>query len=192
MAQKTPPKKKTTTASKSATQTAVAPVFATPVRATQEVGTTSTPISNQQHAGEKLTQYSIQTRLDVIDDYCHGVPMDQLLSTHNIASQKSISRWLKEYGDGHYDDCYSCTVEKRARTFKVGNLGRKVSNPELEKHLLTFMAALDEAHLPFLSSMLILEALEEYPGWLGGVDAPRFMDRAHQFVQRFRERNTLV
>ena len=169
MAQSTPvSNEKNNTASKSAARTVVAPVFSTPVRGTQAVGTTPTPISNQQHAGEKLTQYSIQTRLDIIDDFYHGVPMDQLLSNYNIASQKSISRWLKEYGDGHYDDCYSWTVEKRAKTFKIGNLGRKVANPELEKHLLTFMAALDEAHLQFLISMLVLEALEEYPGWLGG------------------------
>ena len=159
--------KQTPTGPKSTTRAPIAPVFVTPVRATQRVGTTPTPIANKQHAGEKLTQYSIQTRLDIIDDFYHGVPMDQLLTKYSIASQKSISRWLKEYGEGHYDDCYLWTVEKRAKTFKIGNLGRKVSNPELEKHLISFMAALDDAHLQFLSSMLILEALEEYPCWLG-------------------------
>ena len=80
----------------------------------------------------------------------------------------------------------------KKKTFKIGNLGRKVENKQLEEHLLTFMKNLDEAHLQFVSSLLILEALDEYPNWLGGVTAPRFIDRAHQFVQRFRERNKLV
>ena len=70
---------------------------------------------------------------------------------------------------------------------KVGNLGRKVDNQQLETHLLNFMANLDEAHIQFLSSLLILEASDEYPNWLGGVGAPRFLDRAHQFVKRFRD-----
>ena len=162
------------------------------MRATQRVPSTPTTCPNKQHAGEKLTQYSIQTRLDIIDDYYHGVSIDQLLVKYNVATQKSISRWIKDYGEGHYDECFMWTVEKRHKTFKIGNLGRKVTNPQLEAHLLGFMAALDDAHLQFLSPMLILEALEEFPSWLGGVDAPRFMDRAHQFVLRFRERNTLV
>ena len=160
--------------------------------ATSHIFVTPTTATNKQHSGEKLTQYSIQTRLDLIDDYYHGVTIDELLVKYNVATQKSISRWLKEFGEGRYDVCFMWTVERRRNTFKIGNLGRKVENPQLEVHLLRFMAALDEAHLQFLGSMLILEALEEFPGWLGGVDAPRFMDRAHQYILRFRERNSLV
>ena len=54
------------------------------------------------------------------------------------------------------------------------------------------MAELDEAHLQFLSRLLIMEALDNYPDWLGGPESIRFMDRAHCFVQRFKDRNKLV
>ena len=81
---------------------------------------------------------------------------------------------MKEFADGHYDQCFQWTVERRFKTFKIGNLGRKVQNPD--------------AHLQTLSSLLVLEALEEFANWLGGLDAPRFMDRANQVIHRFREK----
>ena len=115
--------------------------------------------------------------------------MKSLKSTKSVAEKK---RWAKDFADCKYDDCFLWTLERRNKTFKVGNLGRKVDNQALEDHLLKFMANLDEANVQFLSSLLILEALDEFPNWLGGVNAPRFMDRASQFVKRFRERNNLV
>ena len=74
--------------------------------------------------------------------------------------------------------------ETKKKTLKILNLGRKVENQQLEEHLLTFMKNLDKAHLQFVSNLLILEALDEYPNWLGGVTALRFIDRAHQGTQQ--------
>ena len=127
--------------------------FTTPVRdVVAGTGHTSSG-KNRQHIGEKVTQYSIQTRLNVVDDFYHGIDMDTLLTKYNIMSTKSISRWLKEFADGHYDECFQWTVERRTKTFKIGNLGRKVHNPQLEAHLLQFMRELDDAHLQTLSSL---------------------------------------
>ena len=65
----------------------------------------------------------------------------------------------------------------------MGKTGCKVSNAELEKKLIDFMAELDEAHLLVLSSFLIMEALDNFPNWLSGLDALRFMERAPDFVK---------
>ena len=81
---------------------------------------------------------------------------------------------------------------KKTTTFKIGKSGRGVANTTLEKLLLKFMAELDETHLQFLSRLLIMEALDNYPDWLGGPEGIRFMDRAHCFVQRFKDRNKLA
>ena len=77
--------------------------FTTPVRAVVAGTDHNSSGNNRQHAGEKVTQYSIQTRLNVIDDFYHGVDMDTLLVKYNINSTKSISRWLKEFADCYYD-----------------------------------------------------------------------------------------
>ena len=58
--------------------------------------------------------------------------------------------------------------------------------------MLDFMAELDEAHLQFLSSFLIMEALDNFPIWFGGHDALRFMGRANEFVKRFWDKNRLA
>ena len=54
---------------------------------------------------------------------------------------------------------------KKKNTFKIGNGGRGVANTTLEKLLLKFMAELDEAHLRFLSRLLIMEAISGLARW---------------------------
>ena len=74
-------------------------------------------MKNKQHAGENLGQYSIQTRLDALDHFYNGVHMDDIMQKYKIASRKSISRWLKEFADGKYDDCSLWTLERQKKTF---------------------------------------------------------------------------
>ena len=100
----------------------VSHVFTTPVSNIIGRGTDSSAVKNRQHAGERVTQYSIQTRLNLIDDFYHGIDMDSLLEKYKVNSTKSISRWLKEFAEGHYDECFLWTVERRSKTFKIGNL----------------------------------------------------------------------
>ena len=148
---------------------------------------------NPHHSGEHLQQYSVQLRIEALDDYYHGMTIAQVCRKYNISNHRCVGRWLREFGNGKYDDAMSTwTLEERRKTYKVGNTGRKVSNAELEQILLDFMAELDECHLQFLSSFLIMEALDHFPNWLGGPDALRFMERAHDFVKRFKDRNRLA
>ena len=73
---------------------------------------------NRNHAGENLGQYSIQVRLDALDDYYNGVHMDDVCAKYKIASRKSISRWLKEFGDGKYDDCFLWTLDRQKKNIQ--------------------------------------------------------------------------
>ena len=125
----------------------------TPIHTEESMG--QVIAKNMQHAGEKVGQYSMQTRLDAFDDFYHGVHMDEIIEKYKISSRKSLQRWAKDFADGRYDDCFIWTLEHRNKTFKVGNLGRKVDTQALEDHLLSFMANLDEANVQFLSSLLV-------------------------------------
>ena len=79
-----------------------------------------TPVHGEQRdnfaeAAHEQGQYSIQVRLDARDGYYNGVQMDDICAKYKIASRKSISQWLKEFGDGKYDDCFLWTLERQKK-----------------------------------------------------------------------------
>jgi transposase-like protein len=62
---------------------------------------------NPHHSGEHLQQYSVQLRIEALDDYYHGMTIAQVCRKYSISNHRCVGRWLREFGNEKYDDAMS-------------------------------------------------------------------------------------
>ena len=144
------------------------------------------------HKGSKNKAYSIHTRMMCIEDFFAGTCMKSILTKYQINSERSVRRWLNEYGNNVYDEALTWGVERQKSTFRLDGAGHPLEDPGLEKHLLDFMAQLREDKVQFLAPLLVMEALFQRPNFKGGHNAPNFKSKVANFMQSFIARNNIA
>ena len=67
--------------------------------------------SGRSHKGSQNKAYPIYTRLLCVEDYAAGVPVSEIMRKYEIKSERSIRRWLIEWGNDVYDEAAQWGVE---------------------------------------------------------------------------------
>ena len=148
--------------------------------------------SGRAHKGADNNSYSVYTRLLCIQDFFAGVGVRNIMNKYAVKSERSIRRWLVEWGKDVYDDAVTWTVEKQKSTFRMKGAGRKLEDSDLEQHLLRFMQELHEDRLQVLNPLLVLEAIFQRPNFKGGPESPGWRGKVANFLQSFQARNNFV
>jgi len=125
------------------------------------------------------------TRILCIEDFFAGVGVSNIKAKYGINSERSIRRWLVEWGNDVYDEALAWNVEKQKNTYRMKGGGRKLEDPDLERHLLHFMNQLHADRLQLLNPLLVLEALFQRPNFKGGPDSPGWKAKVANYLQAF-------
>ena len=101
------------------------PALITPVptctpRSVHESGSIPLFTVGRSHKGSSTKSYSMYERFLAMEDWFHGMSQESVCEKYAITSSRSLRRWLKEWGQGMYDECMEWSVAELKKKEKNG------------------------------------------------------------------------